>query len=63
MNNTPENIQVGKRYTVFGTRYVKVVKISDRHIEVVHGMNGQTPRRYGDRFFPVRWSKHFQEIT
>jgi len=48
---------------VFGTRYVKVVKISDRQIEVVHGMNGQTPRRYSDRFFPVRWSKHFQEIT
>jgi hypothetical protein len=62
MTNTLENIQVGKRYKVF-THHVRVVRITDQHIEVVHAINGQTPRRNCDRYFPLHWTKHFQEYT
>ena len=52
-------VEVGKKYQVFKSRYVKVVKVTDRHIEVVHAVNGQTPVRQADRFFPLSWEKHF----
>lgn len=52
-------VEIGKKYRVFGTHYVKVVKVTDKHIEVVHAINGSTPRRQADRFFPLKWAKHF----
>ena len=52
-------LEIGKKYLVFKSHYVKVVKVTDRHIEVVHAVNGQSPARNGDRFFPLHWEKHF----
>lgn len=57
MKNTV--IQLNATYLVYGTRTVKVVKVTDRYIEVKHAINGMTPRRFADRYFPLHTAKHF----
>ena len=54
-------VKVNGKYLVCGS-FVKVVKVTDRHVEVVWGHNGQTPKRQGDRFLSLKLVPHFQEV-
>jgi hypothetical protein len=54
-------VKVNGKYLVCG-HYVKVVKVTDEHIEVVHGHNGTTPRRQCDRFKPLSLIPYFKEV-
>ena len=54
-------VKVGKLYKIFGNRKMKVVKVTDSHIYVIHP-NGMTPRRQSDGMLPIEWSKHFVEV-
>lgn len=58
MKNT---VEVGKTYAVSG-RYVKVVKVTDKYVEVRWGYNGAVPSRHCDRFYSHSMTKHFVEI-
>lgn len=55
-------VEVGKKY-IFSGSFVKVAKITDTHIEVKWGHNGQTPRRQCDRFIPVKRLPMFKEVV
>jgi hypothetical protein len=59
MKNNQHKIQIGQTYKVYGTHHVKVVDITNTHIEVVHAVNGSTPHRQCDRFFPLRYADRF----
>jgi hypothetical protein len=54
-------VMVGRKYLVCG-HYVKVVKVTDEHIEVVHGHNGVTPKRQCDRFKSLGLIPYFKEV-
>lgn len=53
--------KVNGKYLVCGS-FVKVVNVTDRHVEVVWGHNGQTPRRHCDRFISLKMIPHFKEV-
>ena len=59
MNNT---IEINKKYVVSG-RYVKVVKITPKYVEVRWGHNGSTPVRHCDRFYSHSMTKYFVEVV
>ena len=59
MNNT---IEIGKKYVVAG-RYVKVVKVTPKYVEVRWGHNGSAPSRQCDRFYSHSQTKHFVEVV
>jgi hypothetical protein len=54
-------VKVGGKYLVCG-HYVKVVKVTDRYVEVKWGHNGMTPKRVCDRFLSLKLVPHFKEI-
>jgi hypothetical protein len=53
-------VTIGGKYLVSG-RFVKVVKVTDEHIEVVWGHNGVTPKRQCDRFISRSLIPYFKE--
>jgi hypothetical protein len=54
-------VNVNGKYLVSG-RYVKVVNVTDDHIEVVWGYNGQKPVRKCDRYLSVKLIPHFKPV-
>lgn len=56
---TTQHIQIGETYKVYGTHYVRVVRITDKHIQVVHAVNGASPRRTCDRLYPISKADKF----
>jgi hypothetical protein len=54
-------VKINGKYLISG-RYVKVVGVTDTHIQVVWGYNGQSPIRQCDRYIPISSGNRFVEV-
>lgn len=52
-------VEVGKTYLVYGSKYVKVARITNTHIYVVWATNGSSPSRTCDRMYPLHKADKF----
>lgn len=54
-------LEVGKLYTVWGSKVQRVSRVTDNSIYVVWP-NGQVPRRQSDRVYPITHAEKFVAV-